>query len=472
MPNVLKETTDKQTSVITISLPRTDYEKDFTDQLKRYRRDAHIKGFRKGKVPMSFIRKNYGQSILADVINKKMQEEIYKVIDEDGANHLGQPVAIEDQTQYTFDATNLEDFEFKFEVGVKPEFEVGGVDKKKAFTYYDVTIPSDTIDEEIANAQKRAGERFLDEEKIEEGDLVRFDAKELDADGKVKEDGVSNEFSLMWSRIADEDLKATLLKSKKGDKVTFNVFNAELDTKPDYVKKYLLGMDAEAVDGGAEVNEMFEAEITEASRIIPAELNEEFFTGQFGEEIKTEEEARAFIEGEIKKSFDQNADALLFRDVQEYLMDSNSANVTLPDDFMKRFLAVQSEENTPETIEKGYDDFAKGLRWTLIRSQLYDRYEVKVEDADLRERFMQQIRQYMGGYGDPSMLNGMVERMMGDRNAVENTAEAIATERLMLKLKDDLKLNKKAVSMEEFNKIVEEANAQAKAEREAAQEEE
>ncbi|MGK0365065.1 MAG: trigger factor [Saprospiraceae bacterium] len=461
MPNVVTENTDNLTSVITVNVPREDYEQKLTNKLKETRKAAQIKGFRKGKVPMSFIKKNYGQAMLADIINDLMQEEMVKTMEEAGDKHLGQPIPTEDQKQYNFDTKNLEDFEFKFEIGLKPDFKVAGIDKKKAYNYYTTQIPAKTIDDEIANARKRAGERVLDEEKIVDGDMIKFDAKELDGK-KVKEGGIQNEFSLLWDKIDNDKLKKQLLKKKVGETVSFNVFEVEKDAEVDYVKKYILGIGEED-----ETSEMYEATIVEVSRINEAELNEEFFTATFGENVKTEAEARTFLEGEIGKSHNKTADALLFRDIQDRLMEVNGPNMPLPDAFMKRFLMSQSEDNTPEIVEKGYEGFADNLRWTLVRGQLFDKYEIKVEQEDLNEHFANQIRQYMGGYADAAMIQQTVDRMMQDQKMVEDAANNIATDRLMDKVKDDLKLKEKKVTIEELNAVVTELNEKMAAERAA-----
>lgn len=465
MPNVVTENTDNLTSVITVSVPREDYEQKLNDKLKETRKVAQIKGFRKGKVPMSFIKKNYGQSMLADIINDFMQEQMVKTMEESGDKYLGQPIPTEDQKQYDFNTKDLEDFEFKFEVGLKPDFKVEGINKKKAFKYYATQIPTKTIDEEIENARKRAGERVLDEEKIVEGDMVKFDAKELDGD-KVKEDGIQNEFSLLWDKIDNEDFKKELLTKKKGDTVSFNVFKVEKDAESSYVKKYMLGIGEED-----EAGEMYEATIIEVSRVVEAEMNEDFYKKTFGEEVTTDAEAREFLEKEIGKSYNKTADALLFRDIQDRLMEVNGPNMPLPDEFMKRFLISQSEENTPEIIEKGYEGFADNLRWTLVRGQLFDKYEIKVEQEDLNEHFANQIRQYMGGYADAAMIQQTVDRMMQDQKMVEDAANNIATDRLMEKVKGDLKLTEKKVTVDELNDVVKELNEKMEAKRAAEEEE-
>jgi trigger factor len=152
-------------------------------------------------------------------------------------------------------------------------------------------------------------------------------------------------------------------------------------------------------------------------------------------------------------------------------MEVNGPKMPLPDAFMKRFLMAQSTDNTPEIVEKGYEGFADNLRWTLVRGQLFDKYEIKVEQADLEQHFGNQIRQYMGGYADANMIQQTVGRMMQDQQMVEDAANNIATDRLMDKVKDDLKLKEKKVTIEELNAIVTELNEKMAAERAAEEEE-
>ena len=450
MPNVVQENTAEQTTVYTVQLPAEEIKQKVDAELKKLRKTVQIKGFRKGKVPISFLRKNYGQAVIADIINKGINEGLDEAV-EGKKDFLGQLIPVAGQKVLTADINNIEDAEQKFEIGIKPDFEIKGLEDTHSFTYYDTEVPDEAADEHIANARKRAGERILDEEKIEEGDMIKFHVREL-ADGAVKEGGVENEFSVLWETFADEDLKKELLTKKKGDRVTVNPFKIEKDSRDEYVRKYMLDIGEDT-----EVGETFEAEIIEVSRIQAAEMNEEFFTDAFGEKVKTEAEARDFIKGEIKKSYDNSADAMLFRVVQDRLIEQNK-DISLPDAFLKRFLVFQSEENTEESVEKGYDDFAEGIRWDLMRSQLFDKYGVKITEADLREHFARQIMGYMGGYADANIINATVDRVMQNRQQVERAATQIGTQQMMLQLKEDLNLDKKSVSKEEMEKVISDFN--------------
>ena len=110
MPKVVREDIDTLNASLTISISREDYAPTFEQELKKYRDKAHIKGFRKGKTPMSFLKKAYGQSVLSEVINEMLQKELITFMQEDPAAYLGQPIPSEDQPPIDFDVKELEDY--------------------------------------------------------------------------------------------------------------------------------------------------------------------------------------------------------------------------------------------------------------------------------------------------------------------------------------------------------------------------
>ena len=60
--------------------------------LKTYRQKANIPGFRKGMVPMSLIKKQFGKAVLAEEVDKLMQEKVNEYIHENKVNMLGMPL--------------------------------------------------------------------------------------------------------------------------------------------------------------------------------------------------------------------------------------------------------------------------------------------------------------------------------------------------------------------------------------------
>ncbi|MCB0638737.1 MAG: trigger factor, partial [Lewinella sp.] len=373
MPSIVRDDRDALQTTLTVNIARADYEEQFDNELQKYRKQANLKGFRKGKIPKSVLRKMFGRSILADVVNEVLQKHLFDYLQDEQIDVLGQPIPAEDQPMINFDPTSLEDYAFKFEVGMAPAFELKGLDEGKSFEYLVVTPDEEQLDEELMNLRRRMGQSEATDEPAEEKDILRFQAIEWDGKGH-KEDGVEHEFTLFVENATDQ-AKEALIGKKKGDKVVLNVFELEADASEENVRKYMLGLE-EGDD--REVNPSFELEIIEVSRFAPAELNEEFYQQAFGEgDVSDEASAKERIAKDYRQHFADASNALLFRDFQDYLMELNP--VELPDAFLKRWLVFTNEQNTPENVEKGYDGFSRGMQWTLLRRKLIEQFDLKVE---------------------------------------------------------------------------------------------
>lgn len=460
MPKVVREEIDNLNATVTITLEKSDYQPKFNSELNKYRQQAHMKGFRKGKTPLSVVKKMYGKSVLAEVINEKLQKELFDHLNEDKLDILGQPLPAEDQEQVEFDLKDMNDYVFKFDVGIAPQFEIVGLDKKNKFEKHVVKPDKKMVDEELENMKKRLGEQFFPEEDILENDILKFSAKELDGK-KVKKDGIESEFSILVSNIGDKGTKSSILKKKNGDVFQVDLYKLEKDKDETYIRKYYLNMeegDERAFDS------TFELTIEEVSRIKPAELNEETFDKFFGEGVvKTEEEAREKIIEGIKSSYNNQSDALLFRDFQDNLMEKNPLD--LPDSFLKRWILASNEQATDELVEKEYDLFAKNLQWTLIKGKIAKQSEVSVSEEELMEGLKDRIRSYFGGgpYANEELIQAMLPRLMEDQKQTEQIHEELMTNKLHDVIAEAVSVKEKSVSVDRFNKIIEEAQKAAAA---------
>lgn len=308
MSTIVREDIDHLNAVLTLTLDKSDYEGRWLDELKKYKGKAQIKGFRKGKTPLSVIKKMYGKALLADVVNDLVQTKLSEYLKEKDLNILGYPLSSQDQEIFDFDLKNLGEYVFKFDLGMAPEFEVQGAGEEDRYSRYDVVINEDMLNDEVENARRQLGKQEEVEEDILENDIIELEVKELDGDS-VKESGVTNTFSVLVNTISDESVKERLLKSKKGDSLKVNLLELEEKANDEYVRNYYLGLDKEDT---TEFNAEFEATVNSVKRLVPAELDQEFFDKFFGEgEVSSEEEMRDKIKENIKVHYDKQADALL-----------------------------------------------------------------------------------------------------------------------------------------------------------------
>lgn len=468
MPNVVREDIDNLTAVLTVTIKEQDYKPKFNSELNTYRKKANMKGFRKGRTPMSVVRKMYGKAVLADVVNQMIQEELVRHLREEDIDILAQPLPSEDQPPIDFDLKELNDFVFKFDIGLAPEFEVKGTGEEDTFKKYAVEITDEMVEKELENARKRHGERVYSESEIKEDDLLKLHAVEVEGD-QVKEDGVESTFNLLIDSVDNEAVKKEILSKKIGDKLRLNLFELEKNTDADYVRKYFLNLEEE---DDREVGEEYEVTIEEASHIAPAELDQEFFDKFFGEgEVSSEEEAKEEIRENIREYFDNQAGALLFRDFQEYLMEQNE--FPLPDEFLLRWLKANNEDVPGEEVEKEYDNFAKNLKWSLIRSKLMKELDIEVKPEEVVDQLKNRVRSYFGGApGNDELIDSMAQRLMQDEKQREAAYEDILADKLHDAIEEKVTVEPQPVGVEEFEEIIEQARAEAEEGRSTAVEEE
>lgn len=461
MPKVVREETGELTAAIKVQVERADYEPKLKSELKKYQSQAHMKGFRKGKTPMSVIRKMYGKSALAEIVNELLQKELVAYIEKEDMSMLGQPLPSEEQEPVDFDLQDLTSYEFTFDVGLEPEFEVQGVTEDNTFEKYQVEVPDETVAEELADARKRLGERVQSDGDIQEGDLLKLKGVEFGKD-TPKEGGIDHDFSVLVNSLKP-DMKEVFTTKKVGERLVANVFELEEKGDEQYVRKYFLGLEEE---DDREVNPTFELTIEEATRIEEAPLDEKFFQGYFGEdtEVTSEEEAREKIRENIAGYYNKQAEALLFRDMQKDLMEKNKP--ALPNDFLKRWILASNEEATAADVDKDFDTFTENLRWTLVRNRLAERFELRVEEGEIITAFKDRVRGYLAqnpGMMDDSFIDQMAMRLAQDQKQVEQVHGELLTDKLYDALVEVVTIEDKPIAMDEFLTIAQEAQRQSAA---------
>ena len=437
-----------------ITLEPSDYTSKFESEIKKYKGKAQLKGFRKGKTPDSVIRKMYGKSILAEVINQTLQDKLFGYLDEQNINYLGQPLANEDENHVlNLDVNQPKDYVFSFDVGIAPELDIVGASESDSYTFYDVAIEDSLVDEEVTAARRRLGKRIEATDIIQTMDMIKLESEELDGN-VIKEDGWKTSITMLVNIIDDESVKNELLTKKIGDNITFDVYKLE-NKDHEHIRKYLLKVPA---DNEQEIGNMFTGTISEVSRIEPAVMDDSFFATFGDESVIDEASLRAFMESDIKKYYDNQSEQFMQREIMDYLMDNNI--VELPEEFLKRYLKVSNEKVSDEVLESEFGAFAKNMKWSLQKSSLAKRYEIQVEENDLKRYFTNSVFSHMRSYAnmDYSFINQTVERLMKDKDQVNKAYEEILANKIFARISDIVKKNKVSISQEDFAQKVKELN--------------
>lgn len=454
MPQVVRTDSDDLNTQLVLTLKKEHYEPKFRSELNKYRGKVSMKGFRKGKTPTALIRKMYGKSILVDVINEMVQHEIFDYIKKEGLQTIGQPIPAENQPLLDFDVVTLQDMEFRFDVGLAPKFELKGVSKDSKFDFLKVQISDEFLNQQVEDGRKRVGERATVTDSIEGNDVVKMNVEELDGDA-IKENGWAATFSVLVDDIADEAVKADFLSKKAGDKVRFNVFELEADRDVDFVRKHILNIQEN--DGDVEVGEMFEGTIEEVNRVGLAELNQDFFDKYMGPgKVSSVEEMKKLIEDDYVKHYDKQADALMNRDFNDMLIEQNE--LSLPDEFLKRWLKYSEENVNPQDIEDGYDDFAKSLRWSLIRGELIKKFNLEVSEEETFEGLKENVRGMFKQYGmpvsDELIILNTANKMAEDKEQMNKIYSEMMTVKVFEAVKEAITIDEKPISREDFDELL------------------
>ncbi len=453
--------TDNVNGIIAIELEKPDYQENVDKSLNQFRHKANIPGFRQGKVPKGIIQKMYGKSVLAEEINKLVSNELYKYIKDNNLNILGEPLPNEEE-QKTIDFDKDENFEFKFDVALAPEFELP-LNKKDALTYYNVKLEGDLLDKQYDAYKQNYGTYKKVEEAAVETDLVKGKITEID-NGEPKENLLEIENGIiMPSYIKDEETKKKFVGANVGDSIVFNPKTA-YDNNAAEISSLL----QISKDDVKEVNSDFTFEIQEVTRYEEAEMNQELFDKVLGEGVvSSEDDFKSKVSEMLNNQFKPAADNLFMKSARELIL-KKLKDVEFPDAFLKRWLLVANEKNTEETIESDYPKIAEDLKFHLSKEKIVKEQDIKIENTDVEAFAAEVAKTQFSQYGmsnvPADVLENYVKRMLGDQNTVRNMYDQVVENKVMEWLKQTVKVNEKEISSKDFEKLLSEDNETEKKE--------
>lgn len=440
---------DKINGLLTVTIEEDDFKNDVEKELKNYRKRANVPGFRPGMVPMGLIRRQYGNAVKMDVVNNKLSEEVNKYIQDNKINMLGMPLGSEKQTPV--DLEKDAPYTFMFDIAVAPEFDIELSDKD-AIDYYDITVDDKLVDQQVDGFASRFG-AYQKAEEYKEGDVLKGDLRELDAEGNTKEGGVEVEgATVMPQYLKDDDQKKLFEGAKAGDIITFNPYKAyaggaEVAT--------LLKVEREKKD---DYQGDFSYQITEVQHFEKHAVDQELFDQVFGkDEVKDEKSFREKIAEGVKQQLVTDEDFRFLQDLRKYA-EEKVGQLTYPDALLKRVLKENNKDKDDEFINKNYEASLKDLTWSLIKNKLAEKAEVKVNDDDVKNVAREIARAQFAQYGMQNVgeeyVNNYAEELLKQRDTVNQFAERAVDEKLVAAIKPVVKLNHKEISLEDFNKMV------------------
>ena len=445
--NISLQNVDSVSAVLTVQIEKADYQEKVEKALKTLRQKVNMPGFRKGMVPAGLIKKQYGVSVLAEEIDKLLQEKVFEYIRENKVNMLGTPLPKENQVNFETE----ENFEFSFDIALAPEFNVE-LSANDSVDYYDINVTDEMVDQQVKMYTQRTA-KYEKVEDYQDNDMLKGLLAELDENGNTKEGGVQVEGAVMMPvYMKNDEQKAIFNGAKTNTVLVFNPSVAFDNNEAELAS--LLKLKKEEV---ADHKGNFSFQIEEITRMIPGELTQELFDQVLGEgKAHNEEEFRAQIKETIAKQFEADSDYKFLIDVRTCLT-NKIGKLEFPDALLKRIMLDNNKEKGEEFVAENYEKSLEELTWHLIKEKLVAANDIKVEQGDLTNMAKEATRAQFAQYGminvPEELLENYSKEMLKKQESVEALLNRVVESKLSETLKGQVTLNHKAVSAEEFNQM-------------------
>jgi trigger factor len=447
MATVTHQETAPLTRKLNITIAKEDYLPGFEKALKEYSKKANIPGFRKGMVPAGLIKKMYGSSLFTDEILKKVDQEVISYIQNEKLEIFAQPLPVE-LNLGQLDMNNPANYDFSFELGMKPDFKLPDFASEK-LKRYKIEVSDSMLDEEIERLRSRYGNMTEPEAVESDENVLNVTFIETDATGNEIEGGIRKDNSVLVKYFS-EAIRPSLIGKKKDEAIEIKLDEAFSGKELEWILQDL-GIDSAT-------NRHFKLLITKVGLVEKRDLNEEFFGQLFpNAEIKTEEDFRNKLRTELQNQWDTESRNQLHHQLYHTLLEKTQ--IDFPAEFLKRWIKTQGEKEeikSDEEVEKEFPNFLNQLKWTLITEKIGTDAGVQVQQEDLRAFAKQQLLGYMGMNAldeEQDWVREYIDKMMKDRKYVEDAYNRIQTQKIFEWAETQVNTTETSISKEEFIKM-------------------
>lgn len=442
--NIEREETGNLTATLKMKIQPEDYRPGVEKALKEQRKNAVLPGFRPGQVPMTIIKKKVGKAILIGEVERLIDTNLKGYLQQNSLRVLGQPLPKAENVEIN----NWEEpgeFNFSYELGMAPSFEVN-LDKL-GVEYTVVDVDDALVTREITDMQRRFG-KVEDADVSEDKDMLLGDFIELDPDGSIKPGGILNRATISLEYVTEDATRQLLVGKQKDDEIPVDPHKVSRDPED---MAHMLGLDAEQAQ---HVGDRFMFRVAEVKRMAPVPIDQTLFDRVYGKDAVSDEAGfRAKVKDGLEQMFRRDSDRLFLRFSMKKIQERT--NVELPDRFLKRW--IQETSKTPvalEDVEKGYSDYAEGLKRQLVQDRVIETYGLEAKGEEMDAFAKRYVTDQFVQYGMPApegeQLQQMAARMLGDQEQINRIRGTIVEQKLMVHFKNLLEPKEKKVSFDEF----------------------
>lgn len=442
--NVAVRNHDDVSALLTVILEKADYKDEVEKKLTDYAKNMQIPGFRKGKVPLSMVRKQYEAGIAFEEINKKVSEALNNYVKENKLKLVGQPIP---QPVNEFDH-NAEQLSIAFEIGFEQDFTID-LSKYEA-PHYRIEVSDKEIDLSVENMRKRFAEK-TEEDEIGIDSYVSLEISQV---VEANTEGEHHHHPKNIDISKEQKEAYNLVKNLKKDE-SVNIFKEGIQSNEELAKQ--LGFSKEEAEH-LHHNEL-KISVKNIYKLKLAELDEELFDNVYGKgNIKSEEGLRARIRVELGEYFQQNADIHLVNTILRQI--NEKQEIKLPEDFLEKWLMYSNKEITSEEQAKEIlNNEREIIKRQIIEDKLLTENNIKIDYDEILTRAEYLVINQLSIYGIHDMPKQEIHKYAVEMLKDENQLRQISSEISMSKLKDViLKKAKKKETKISHDEFLEELN--------------
>jgi trigger factor len=394
------------------------------------------------------VKQMIGKSVLFEEVNRMTSEALYKHLQDNKIDILGQPMTSTEKPNKT-DFDNYGDFTFHFDLGLAPLFDLD-ISTKDKLTRYEIELDGEEVETEITNLRRQNGKLENMDKSETENDSLVLTMTEVDKKGEHVDGGVfEQEVTVLPEVVKSKKVKKQLVGLSVNDELKLNPF--ELFNDNEMVIRQSLGIEEEQISG---LSKTFKATVKEIKKVVPAELNQEFFDLVMGAgAAANEEEFKKKIEENLGSYYVAEAEKQLEAEINALLEEKHQ--LTLPDEFLKRWLQeTKPETYTAENVEEQYSTESVVLRKQLIREKIAEEQNVEVSDEDINQTSFaytaQMLRQYGLNNPDPSMVQNFEAKNREDKNYLMRIRDVVVEKKVLDKVKELITVKTKKLNVDKF----------------------
>ncbi len=436
-----------------VVIPAKDMEARMNERLAETKDKVRINGFRPGKVPFAHLKKMYGKSIMAELVNELVREKPTEILSERGEKSATQPeIAMTENEAEADKILSAEaDFEFTLAYEIIPAIELKDVSGIKV-TREVVDIDEAEVTEQILKIAENARTYESKKGKAANGDRVTIDYLGK-VDGEAFDGGKDEDAELvLGSNRFIPGFEEQLVGLKAGDEKVITVtFPAE------YPAANLAGKDA-----------TFDITVKDVAAAAEVEINDDLAT-KLGLESadKLKEVVRGQIESQygamtrqkVKRQILDQLDELYQFDTPERLVDAEFDNIwrQINTDLEQAGKTFADEDTTEEEARGEYRKLAeRRVRLGLVLSEIGEKAGVQVTDEEMQRSLFEQLRQF------PGQEKQIIDYFQKTPGAAASLRAPIFEEKVVDHLLSEVKVTDKTVSKEELMADDEEGTSDTK----------